>query len=233
MLPRQMFSPCGDRRRHLNWRSSYGAVSLVGAVRELVPNAEVSVVAGTGVLLSEPTHLPAAVAAAREAEAVIVYVGGKGGWFGSGLTEGERRDTANIDLPAQQVELIHALPRSASRSSPSSRWDVPKASHPSSSGCRPSSRPTSAAVPGCRGRRRPLRCHQPWREAAVHGSAARRAGADLPQPKDGQRVPTHRRRHPQGLPRHAGHPSCFHSATASATRPSDMVCSGWTSTPST
>jgi hypothetical protein len=53
-------------------------VSLADAVRKLLPDAEVRTVAGTGVLPAQPTDIPAAVAAAREADAVILYVGGKG-----------------------------------------------------------------------------------------------------------------------------------------------------------
>src|SRR5262249_25532396 len=37
------------------------------------------------------------------------YVGGKAGWYGNDLTESEGGDTANIDLPPQQVELIKAV----------------------------------------------------------------------------------------------------------------------------
>jgi beta-xylosidase len=90
-------------------RSTYSAVSLSEAVRRLVPGAEVSVVAGTGVVPSEPTDIPAAVAAAKKADVVILAVGGHSAWFGGDVTEGEGRDTANIDLPAQQAELINAV----------------------------------------------------------------------------------------------------------------------------
>jgi beta-glucosidase len=90
-------------------RKEYGAVSLADAVRKLLPQAEVSAVAGTGVLPAHPTDIPAAVAAAKSADVVILYVGGKGGWFGDDLTEGEGGDTANIDLPSQQVELVNAI----------------------------------------------------------------------------------------------------------------------------
>ena len=89
--------------------SSYDALSLGEAVRRLLPNAEVSIVAGTGVVPSEPTNIAAAVAAARDADVVILAIGGHSAWFGSDVTEGEGRDTANIDLPAQQVELVHAV----------------------------------------------------------------------------------------------------------------------------
>jgi beta-glucosidase-like glycosyl hydrolase len=90
-------------------RSEYGAVSLVDAVRKLLPNAEVRTVAGTGVLPAQPTDIPAAVSAAKQADVVILYVGGKGGWYGDDLTEKEGGDTANIHLPAQQVDLVNAV----------------------------------------------------------------------------------------------------------------------------
>ena len=86
----------------------YAAVSLAEAVRQLLPKAEVTAVAGTGVVPSEPTDIPAAVAAAQKADVVILAVGGRSAWSGE-RTEGEGSDTANIDLPAQQVELINAV----------------------------------------------------------------------------------------------------------------------------
>jgi beta-glucosidase len=43
------------------------------------------------------------------ADLVILYVGGKAGWYGDDLTEKEGGDTANIDLPPQQVELVNAI----------------------------------------------------------------------------------------------------------------------------
>ncbi|EDY62533.1 beta-glucosidase [Streptomyces pristinaespiralis] len=90
-------------------RANYPAVSLAEAVRRLLPEAEVTAVAGAGVLPSQPTDIPAAVAAAVEADLVILYIGGKAGWYGDDLTEKEGGDTANIDLPEQQVELVNAV----------------------------------------------------------------------------------------------------------------------------
>jgi beta-glucosidase len=90
-------------------RSNYPAVSLAEAVRKLLPNAKVSAVAGTGIMPSAPTDIPAAVAAAREADAVILYIGGHAAWAGKDRTEGEGTDSANIDLPPQQVELVKAV----------------------------------------------------------------------------------------------------------------------------
>jgi beta-glucosidase len=90
-------------------RSSYAAVSLADAVRKLLPDAEVRVVAGTGIVPSESMDIPAAVAAAHGADAIILAIGGQSAWFGGDVTEGEGRDTADIDLPAQQVDLIKAV----------------------------------------------------------------------------------------------------------------------------
>ena len=90
-------------------RSSYPAVSLAEAIRKLLPNAEVTAVAGTDVMPSDPTDIPAAVTAARNADVVILYVGGKAAWAGHDRTEGEGVDSANIDLSPQQVELVNAV----------------------------------------------------------------------------------------------------------------------------
>jgi beta-glucosidase len=106
-LPVELASAGDDLEQYV--RKEYGAVSLADAVRKLLPQAEVSAVAGTGVLPSQPTDISAAVAAANSADVVILYVGGKAGWFGDDLTEGEGGDTANIDLPPQQVELVNAI----------------------------------------------------------------------------------------------------------------------------
>jgi beta-glucosidase len=90
-------------------RSNYPAVSLAEAVRNLLPDAKVTAVAGTGIMPSAPTDIQAAVDAAQEADAVILYLGGHSAWAGKDRTEGEGTDTANIDLPPQQVELVNAV----------------------------------------------------------------------------------------------------------------------------
>jgi beta-glucosidase len=97
----------GDLEQYV--RKEYAALSLAEAIRTLLPNGQVMAVAGTGVLPSNPKNIPAAVAAAKAADLVLLYVGGKAGWFGDDLTEKEGGDTANIDLPAQQVELVNAV----------------------------------------------------------------------------------------------------------------------------
>ena len=90
-------------------RANHPTVSLAEAIRQLLPDAEVTAVSGTGVLPSNPTDIPAAVAAARDADLVVLYIGGKAGWYGDDLTEKEGGDTANIDLPPQQLELVNAV----------------------------------------------------------------------------------------------------------------------------
>lgn len=95
-----------DRRAYIE--THYSAVSLVEAVRRLLPRAEVVAVAGTGVVPTEPIDIVAAVAAAKEADVVILAVGGRSAWSGD-RTEGEGSDTADIALPAQQVALIDAV----------------------------------------------------------------------------------------------------------------------------
>src|SRR5688572_25617165 len=95
-----------DRRAYL--KSNYEAMSLAEAVRQLLPKAAVSAVTGTGVVASEPTDVPAAVAAAKAADVVILAVGGRSAWSNE-RTEGEGSDTANKDLPPQQVALINAV----------------------------------------------------------------------------------------------------------------------------
>jgi beta-xylosidase len=83
-------------------------MSLAEAVRQLLPKAEVTAVAGTGVVPPEPTDIPAAAAAARNADVVILAVSGRSAGSNE-RTEGEGSDTANKDLPPQQVELINAV----------------------------------------------------------------------------------------------------------------------------
>jgi beta-xylosidase len=95
-----------DRREYL--KSNHSAMSLAEAVRRHLPKAEVTAVASTGVVPSEPADIPAAVAAARNADVVILAIGGRSSWSDK-RTEGEGSDTANRDLPPQQVELIDAV----------------------------------------------------------------------------------------------------------------------------
>ncbi|MFI6549328.1 beta-glucosidase [Streptomyces prunicolor] len=86
-------------------RSEYDTLALAEAVRQALPEAEVTSVSGTGVLDAGPDDIPAAVAAAREADVVILALGGHAGWLPDG-TEGEGNDSAEIGLPAAQVKLV-------------------------------------------------------------------------------------------------------------------------------
>jgi beta-glucosidase len=86
-----------------------GALSLADAVRAQWPDAEVSFTEGVGISPGDPADIGAAVAAARDADVVIAAIGGRGGWFGHRITEGEGTDIARIELPAAQVELIRAV----------------------------------------------------------------------------------------------------------------------------
>lgn len=90
-------------------RREYRAQSLADAVRRLVPTAKVTVVAGTGVRDDQPRDIPAAVAAAKAADVVILALGGRAGLFQKGITEGEASNTADIELPTCQVELVKAV----------------------------------------------------------------------------------------------------------------------------
>jgi beta-xylosidase len=57
----------------------------------------------------DSTDVPAAVAADKEADVVILYVDGKAGWYDDGCTEKEGGDTANIELPPQQIGLVKTV----------------------------------------------------------------------------------------------------------------------------
>ena len=90
-------------------RSSYGAVGLWEAIRDAAPQANVRHVTGVGVLSTERQDIAAAVAAAEEADVVVLAIGGRCGWYGPTVTEGEGTDSAHIELPDHQVELARAI----------------------------------------------------------------------------------------------------------------------------
>lgn len=89
-------------------RDEYSSRSLAEAISELIPQAQVESLQ-TGVLDSEPTDIDAAVELASGADITILALGGRPGWFGVNITEGEASDTANIDLPGNQVQLVRAV----------------------------------------------------------------------------------------------------------------------------
>jgi beta-glucosidase len=86
-----------------------GALSLADAVRAQWPDAEVTVSEGVGISPDDPRDIAAAVAAARGADVAIAAIGGRGGWFGHRVTEGEGTDIARIELPAAQAGLVRAV----------------------------------------------------------------------------------------------------------------------------
>ncbi|MCL1898907.1 MAG: glycoside hydrolase family 3 C-terminal domain-containing protein [Promicromonosporaceae bacterium] len=89
-------------------RGAYGALPLGEAIAQ-VGTAEVSVVSGVGIHPDDPQDIAAAVAAAKKADVVVLAVGGRCGWFGTRITEGEGTDMATIELPEHQVALARAV----------------------------------------------------------------------------------------------------------------------------
>ncbi len=89
-------------------KRQYGSETVTEAVRR-VAGAGATVVSAKGCGVTEDASgIDEAVQVARDADVVILAVGGQGGWIGSG-TEGEGGDTADIDLPAVQRQLIKAV----------------------------------------------------------------------------------------------------------------------------
>ena len=84
------------------------APSAVDALRAELPDADVVHAPGCDVRGTDRSGLPAAVAAAREAEVCIVLVGDLAGLFGHG-TSGEGCDAEDLRLPGVQAELLAAL----------------------------------------------------------------------------------------------------------------------------
>jgi beta-glucosidase len=90
-------------------RQDYGAVTLVDAVRAIVPDARVTTAPGTGVMAAEPQDIDAAVALAAEADVVVLAIGGRSAAFSGRATEGEGSDSATMELPAGQLELLERV----------------------------------------------------------------------------------------------------------------------------
>jgi len=93
---------------HTLVRDRYGARSLVDEVAEHA----LSVRSEPGCTLTQDLGEEAigrAVAAAREADVVVLALGGASLWFTGERTEGEASDTADITLPAAQIRLAEAV----------------------------------------------------------------------------------------------------------------------------
>ena len=90
-------------------RHVYGTRTLADAIRAAAPGAVVETTVGVGVHPDDPQNLVEAVALAKGADVVILAIGGKAGWFGTRVTEGEGADAARLELPDHQVALIEAV----------------------------------------------------------------------------------------------------------------------------
>ncbi|GGL92581.1 beta-glucosidase [Streptomyces fumigatiscleroticus] len=72
------------------------------------PDAEITVVRGTGIDDGDVSGIPEAVRAAHDADAVIAVLGDRAGLFGRG-TSGEGCDAESLALPGAQQQLLDAL----------------------------------------------------------------------------------------------------------------------------
>ncbi len=89
-------------------RSEYDVKGLSEEIEAL--GALVTVEPGTGILADlDDGAFERAVEAAREAEVVVLAVGGASAWFHGDRTEGEASDSLSIHLPAVQQRLIEAV----------------------------------------------------------------------------------------------------------------------------
>lgn len=90
-------------------RFGYGAVSLADALAAAAPDATVSSVVTP--IRDEEWDTSEAVAAAEDADVVVLALGGRSAFFLStgGATEGEGIDSSDIELPATQLELARAV----------------------------------------------------------------------------------------------------------------------------
>ncbi|MFF4693355.1 glycoside hydrolase family 3 N-terminal domain-containing protein [Streptomyces sp. NPDC001307] len=82
--------------------------TLHDALRHEFPDAEFTVVRGTGVDDGDVTGIDEAVRAAREADVVVAALGDRAGLFGRG-TSGEGCDSESLTLPGAQQHLLDAL----------------------------------------------------------------------------------------------------------------------------
>jgi beta-xylosidase len=82
--------------------------TLLDAVRAEFPDASVTFVEGTTISGGETDGIAAAVAAAKEADVVILALGDRAGLFGRG-TSGEGCDVESLELPGAQAALLDAV----------------------------------------------------------------------------------------------------------------------------
>jgi beta-glucosidase len=87
-------------------RQAYNTLPLAEAIGAY---GTVTAAAGVSIHPDDPQDIAAAVAAAQDADVIVLAIGGRAGWFGTRITEGEGTDVARIELPAHQVELVRAV----------------------------------------------------------------------------------------------------------------------------
>lgn len=87
-------------------RSDYGAKSLYEALRDALPATAVTTARGSGILDLEEGELSAALECARDADVVVLAIGGRSAAFAGRATEGEGSDSATIEIPASQRRLV-------------------------------------------------------------------------------------------------------------------------------
>lgn len=89
-------------------RSQYGAVSLAEALQAVLPEADVVVADGCDIAGGEE-GIASAVEVARDADLVVLALGGLARWFFAERTEGEGADAADVALPAAQRRLVREI----------------------------------------------------------------------------------------------------------------------------
>ena len=82
--------------------------TVLDGLRTEFPTAQVSYAMGCAVDGADASGIPAAVAAARAADVVVISVGDRAGLFGRG-TSGEGCDAESLQLPGVQQELVEAI----------------------------------------------------------------------------------------------------------------------------
>ena len=82
--------------------------TIAEALRQQLPEAELTVVTGCSVEGEDRSGFPAAVEAAGAADVAVLVVGDQAGLFGRG-TVGEGNDAESLELPGVQRELVEAV----------------------------------------------------------------------------------------------------------------------------
>jgi beta-glucosidase len=82
--------------------------SILSAVRKEFPESSIGYALGCEVEGDDRSGIPAAIAAAENADAAIIVVGDRAGLFGRG-TVGEGNDVESLELPGVQRELAEAV----------------------------------------------------------------------------------------------------------------------------